>query len=187
MELQPPITENVELLPIPEGQVAANSTRVAQTTFEGASYVLRRRVTFDRILLRITARAGAPTMRMLIYQGVLGGAGIASLIATVSTFAVPAPTTNFEVTPAEGIVTAEAGLIYVLWGRDSGAGSFTLRTYTVQADDLLTANVDAAYHPTSFTTAVSAATSPATFNPTEGGDANATATDVTVTLRLRRV
>lgn len=180
-------TEILELLPIPEGRVAGNSTRVAQTTFEGCSYILRRRVTFNRILMRVTARAGAPTGRFLIYQGATGGAGIASLIATVAAFVIPAGGTNFEVTPAEGTVTAEAGLIYMLWGRDSAADSFTMRTYVVQALDLLTANVDAAYHPTTFQTVIAANTTPATFNPTEGGDANATSTDVPTVIRLRMV
>lgn len=179
-------TENSEMIPLPEGRVTGNSTRAAQTNFDGAAYFLRRNMTVDRLIFRVTAQAGAPTGRFLIYQFPGGGSGIASLIASATAVAIGA-TGNFEIAFAEGTVTLEKGLIYILWGRDSGAGSFTLRTYTTQSLDLMTANMNAATHPTSFTTVISAATTPATFDPLESGDADATSTDVIGVYRLRNV
>jgi hypothetical protein len=184
-----PYAETDEYIPQPEAQVTTNSTRVAQTTYDGASFALARRVTFNRLILRLTAVTGTPTLSVLIYQAAQGGsgAGATSRVATCSLS--PVATGTFTLTPAEGTVTLLPGLVFVLIGRSSAAGSATFRTYTVQTDDLLNANVDVNTHPVSFTTTISATTNPATFDPraTPTGQATPSALDTALLFRLRNV
>lgn len=181
-------TETADYIPLPESHVTGNATRVANTTFDGASYIIRRPVSFNRIVFRATGQSGAPTARILIYQTASGGSGVASLKATCATFAIAAPG-NFACTPSEGTVTLTGGLIYVLFGRDSAAGSWTARTSTTQSTDLLNGNMDVDTHPTSFTTTIAANTSPATFDPRESptGSATGTSSDVTLVVRLKGI
>lgn len=180
-------TETQEELPLPEGRASGQSTRVAQTVFNGASYLLRRAITTDRLIFRVTGQAGAPTGRFLIYQTADGGAGVANLVAKAELVAIGA-IGNFEVAFTEGIVTLKTGLIYILWGRDSALGSFTLRTYAIPNVDLLSDNMNVNTHPTTFTTIILANTSPATFNPLASGDAIAAiAVDTSGVFRLRKV
>jgi hypothetical protein len=183
-----PPTETGEILPIPEGRVADNAIHVAGPTLVGASYVMRRRAIMNRLILRVAMQVGAPTGRFLIYQATGGGSGVAALIASVTGLAIGAPG-NFVALFTQGLVTFEAGLIYILYGHDNGLGSFTLRTYKVHALDLLTANVDTDTHPTSFTTAILSTTAPATFDPREApsGAATGTSTDVPGVFRLKKV
>jgi hypothetical protein len=183
--------ETIEFFPEPETRATGNSTRVAQTVFNGASFRLDRPVTFNRILLRVTAYTAPGSIRVLFYQkpqGLGANATPANLVATVAGFD-PGGTGNFLVTPAEGTVTLAAGVYYVLFGRDSAAGSVTLRTYTVLTLDLSNANVDAATHVTNFTTTIAANTSPATFDPrpVATGAATPSVLDLSLDHRLIKV
>jgi hypothetical protein len=180
-------TESGEISPIPETRVAGNATRIAQTNFDGASYILRRRTEFNRIIFRVTVVVAAPTLTIQVFQTANGGSGVANRIATVTAFA-PAVGTNVA-TPAEGTVTAVGGLIYVLFGRDSGAGTATFRAALVSSNDLYNQNVDTDTHPTNFTTAIAANTTPATFDPrqTPTGQATDTALDTVLSARLKKV
>lgn len=186
----PPGTiETVEIIPKPEGQVTTNSTRVANTTFDGASYTLSRPMTFNRLIFRCTGQSGTPTARILIYQAPYGKSGTADLKGTIASLSIPS-SNNYEATMSEGIVTLDAGIFYVLYGRDSGAGSITFRTYATQATDLFTGNVENTTHPTSFTTSISTSSSPSTFNPLPtggGGSATAVSADVVLAVRLLKV
>jgi hypothetical protein len=122
----------------------------------------------------------------LIYQASDGKSGVANLVATCTAIAVATGAANYTVTPSEGSVTLKRGLIYVLWGRDSVGDSFTARTYGTQIYDLITNNVEAGIHPTMFTTAIAATTSPATFNPlTQATEAGAV--DTALVVRLKTV
>lgn len=181
-------TESSDMIPLPEGRMRGDSMRVLSDTLVGGTFYVRRRVTFNRILLRTTNQVGSPTMSFGIYQATGGGSGVAARIATVTAFPVsigPPPTT-LVITPSEGTVTIEEGLFFVLYGRDSVGGSITLRTYTTEPVQLMTAAVDTELHPTTFTTAISAAALPATFDPrqTPTGSASATSTDVLPITRL---
>ena len=176
-------TEIVEIIPNAEGQATGNSTRGDQANYDGATFILRRKTTFNRLLFRLTGVAGAVKMSFAIYQATNGGSGVAAKIATITDFA-PTGTGNQSVAFTEGTVTLEAGIFYVLYGRSSAANSYTMRTWTTQASDQMTANVPANTHPPSFTTAIAATTSPATFDPTTP---TGTAADVIPIIRLQKV
>lgn len=182
-------TESGELWPIPEIRTGADSARTAQTLFEGGSYIIRRRVTFNRIHVRITSRTGAPTLRFLLFQAPGGGSGVANRVATVTAFAVPAGGTNTVLTPTEGSVTLSGGLVYVLWGRDSAAASFGMQVYALQNMNLLTNNVPSGLHPLSWTTALASTSLPATFDPraTVGQAIPSSGVDVLPIFRLQQV
>jgi hypothetical protein len=183
--------ERVEFFPEPEPRVGGNSTRVLQTVLEGASFKILRPVRFNRILVRVTAFVAGGTMKFLIYQRPPGwgaDASPASRVATVSAFA-PGGTGNFQMTPSEGEVRLASGVYYVLMGRDSGAGSITLRTYTITSLDLSNANVESNTHVTNYDTALLASTTPATFDPrpVATGQATPSIADVCPIHRLIRV
>ena len=109
---------------------------------------------------------------------------MANLVATCTAIAMTGAAT-YTVTPSQGSVTLKRGLIYVLWGRDSTSGSFTARTYGTQTYDLINTNVEAGTHPTMFTTAIAANTSPATFDPLT--QATAATVDTALVVRLKTV
>lgn len=190
-QVQEFLTEQKAMLALPEARVTGNATRLAQVNFDGCSLFLRRSITFNRIVFRTTATTGG-TIALLIYQlagstagdgGGQGGATAASLVATVTAF-TPAAGGNNAATPSEGTVTLQAGLIYVLFGRDSAANNTTFRTYTTQSVDLLTANIDTDTHPCAFTTTIAANTTPATFDPRTP---TATSSDVVLPLWLKQI
>ena len=181
-------TETTEMFLRPEGVTTGNSTRVAQTTFEGGSYIVRQPVTLDRLIIRVTAQSGGGTIKILLYQTTTGIVGTANLVGTVTAFA-PGATGNFEVSLSEGEITLKEGLLFVLWGRDSVGGSVTVRTFTTTNTDLLTGNVNVNTHPTFYSTTIATSTTPATFNPLADptGSAVPTTSDVDIVLRVRNV
>lgn len=187
----PRLIETLDYLLRPESRVTGNATRVAQTTFDGASFVLDREVIVSRLLFRTTGATATGTVRILLYQARLGqsrsSANLVSRIATITGFDPPDGTTsNNLATFAEGRVRFSPGIVYVLFGRDSAGGSVTMRTYTTQPNDLLVQNVDLATHPTTFDTAIASNTSPATLDPRQAptGQLSGTLSDVTPTVRL---
>lgn len=185
-------TETGEMILLPEARYQADGTRGDHTVLEGASFRLHKRVQFNQILVRATAQAGAPTLKVLIYQQANGLSGIATLKASVAAFPIPA-LGNYVLTPAEGTVTLEPGLCYVLFGRDSAAGTFTMRTWGNVTVDLLNANVPGAptaVHPTTFVTGFAAsAANPASINPlvSPTGDAVVSTLNTALVVRLYRL
>lgn len=164
-----PDLDDAEFFPQPEARATGNATRTAQTTLEGGSYLLLRPVTFNRILVRFTGFTAPGTLKFMIFQrprgqGVPAAGTPAPRVATVSGFA-PGGTGNFFMTPAEGTVRLYNGVYYVLFGRDSAAGSIIVRTYTISVLDLSNANVEAVTHVTNYSTAILATATPATFDP----------------------
>jgi hypothetical protein len=181
-------TEVVDLYLQPECIVDNIATRGQATTFEGGSLVVRRRISFNRVIVRVTAFTSPGELKLLLYQGTAGGSGIASLRATC--IATPSGTGRLTVTPSEGTVILDEGLCYVLCGRSSAGGSVSLRTFSIIAVDELTENVDLDIHPASWTTTIAATTTPATFDsrtsPT-GEAIPALALDVIPIIRLKTV
>jgi len=160
------------------------STIVLATTLSGAAFRNSKKFSADRIEFRATAQAGAPTMSIQIFQGASGfTAGALPRIATVTAFAVGAANTNYEAVFTEGSVTFEAGMIFLLFGRDSAAGAITLRSYGNSNYDLFNQNIAANTYPVTFTTALAANVSNATFNPITQG--TAATTDVLLVHLLR--
>lgn len=181
--------DDVEFLPEPETRVGGNATRIGQTTFEGGSYKLLRPVNFNRIIIRLTAFTDPGTLAFLIYQRMKGQGGApANRVATVTGFN-PGGTGTFLLTPAEGLVTLVSGVFYILYGRDSASGSFTMRTYTVLALDLSNVNVQADSHVTNFSTTIAATATPATFDPrpVATGEATPEIADLSPIVRLLKV
>ena len=155
-----------DFVSIPEAVTTGNSTRVAQVLFDGASFITPIIGATNRLLARVTARTGAPTGRFLLYQALATeGVPPVELVAHAENVVIPAANTNFEIPFVEGIATLQAGPYYLLFGRDSVLGSFTMRTRAVQALDLYTANTDPSMHAVCFTTTIPANTTPATFDP----------------------
>lgn len=178
--------ETSDLYPVPEAPTSGNATRVGQTNFDGASFQLRRGVSADRIIFRISGFTAGGTARILIYQGVNGGSGTAKLVASVRNYAPPGTGVQ-EAAFAEGTVLFQPGLIYVLIGRDSPGNSVTFGTYTTLNLDGVTTAVPSTVHPTAFNTAILSNTAPATVDPlqTPTGQFTGTASDVVPVIRLR--
>lgn len=178
------VADDVEFVPQPVGPTTSNSTRIAQATYDGAAFFLARPVTFNRVIFRLTAVGVAGNAKILIYQASQGvGGNTASLKATIN-LAVAA-SGEFVATPSEGTVTLSQGRIYILFSKDTG--TFTYQTRTVQALNLFTAVVDNNTACTSFTTVLAGNTNPATFDPKPTGDATASALDVVLVVRFKKV
>lgn len=169
----------------PEGSKSTNATRIAQTTFDGASFYTSVPIRFNRIILRVTGMSGTPTGRFLIYQSTTGTDTV-TLLGSVVTQAI-GTTGNFAFTPSQGAVVIQPGTYFILFGRDSAAGSFTMRTYTTQAVDLLTGNVDADTHPTSFNTTIASNTTPASLDARSApaGQFTASSSDLIPVIRFK--
>lgn len=179
--------EDAEMIPIPEGPVQGQGQRITQTTFEGASYVIRRRVIFNRMRIRFNAVPGNGDFVIAIYQEQDGRSGQAALVAS-AVFAATAAGA-FDIPVSEGTVQLVPGLCYVLFGRRTGTQQ--LSVYSKPTIALL---CDPAFsapnlHPTNFRTGISTAAFPPVFNPlpAPGGDTTATTTDVTPQIRLWKV
>lgn len=180
--------ETSELILLPEGRVIAQSTRVLQANFDGASIIVRRATSLSRVIFRLTAAVLPATVRVLLFQTSSGGSGIANRIASATVALAVAGAQTQTVIFAEGTVPIKEGILYALFGRSAGAGSGTMRTYATSNYDLLTSNVDNNTHPTMFTTAILSSALPATFNPLPvagGGQATPAALDLCPVLRLR--
>jgi len=187
-------TETLEFVPRAEIITTGDAGRADQTNLEGGSYVLDRTTEFNRVHFRISARVGAPTMAWGLYQvsgGVMGTT--ATRIASATGVGPFGAAGNFTWTPTEGTVTLTAGLVFVLHGRDSGAGSYTLRVYSANSQDLLNQNIPATadLHPLEYTTTFLASGGlPATINPLQvavGGDLTPTTTNVVPIVRFENV
>lgn len=177
-----------EMFPVPEMPTFSVSNRVASTSLEGGSYFLRKSFIFNRFLFRVNAFAGAPTAKILIYQASSAEAGIANLKASFTAVPITA-VANKTATPDQVQVRLEEGLIFLLIGRDSAAGSFTHLCWDVPFASLIASAVDTNTHPMNFTTAILATTSPTTFNPRQsaGGSALASFTAVSPVMRFMRL
>jgi|CXWL01.1.fsa_nt_gi hypothetical protein len=149
---------------LPEFTHFGNGTRVGQTVYEGAAFKAVRRGQFNRVVVRFTLVTPPGALRLLLFQrpGGIGG-GPTNLIATCDV--APGALGNFEITPAQGLVSLDQGVVYALWGRSSALGTFTFRTLFPNACDLITFNVQAGTHPTPFATVIPVSTVPTTFNP----------------------
>lgn len=175
-----------EIIPLPEGQVAAQTSRGLQTNYDGSSYFLRRDARMDKLLAYVVGGVvGTPSFRFLIYQGQGGGSGIASLLASGS---ITITGTGEIVVPFDqGAVKLNEGLIYILFGLQNpgGGNAANLQVFTLGTTNLYSANVDTDTHPTQFTTTIPASTAPSSFNPLASGDAVPTASNVTLVARLK--
>jgi len=180
-----PKPEILDAMPLHEGPSNAQSTYVALTTLDGGSYVIRKPIRFNRCLVRLTAATSAPTLAMSIYQAADGGgAATANRVATMSAVGVTA--TTITLTVDEGTVLLKPGIIHVLYGRASGSGTFTTRTYLNVALDLLNQNVDSGSHKITFTTALAASgVHPTTLAPLT--DCTASILDVAPIIRFKKV
>jgi hypothetical protein len=179
--------ESADLILLPEGREGAESTRVAQVNFDGASQIVRRPASLSRLVFHLTAVTLPATIRVLLFQAPTGGSGIANRIASMTFPLVAAGAQTLQVVFTEGTVTFEEGLVSTLFGRSAGAGSVTMRTYVTQNYDLLSSVVSANTHPTSFTTAILSSSLPATFDPLPvagGGQAIPTLLNVAPVLRM---
>ena len=185
--------QDQEWIPEPEVQRTAQSTRAGQSTFEGSSYKIRSRTQFNRVIARLTATPSTPTdVKILIYQTVNGkpgnGTNIPQLVATCIQTGIVGGAQTLTITPSEGTVTILPGVIYLLFGVTLGSATF--RVYGQQNYDLMNSNTPTNCHPVAFTTAISTATTPTTFNPLQTGDGGSTTetgTDVSLVHRFRKV
>lgn len=177
---------------MPTGPLNNNTGQIVLTTnLIGGCYTTPQARLFNRIILRVTAQAGAPTMSLQIFQKISGRGGTPAVrVATVQNFAVGA-TGTFILTPAEGLVQLDPGIFFVLYGRDSAAGSITLRTMQNINLDLLNQNNENDLSVFTFTTTLAANAAPsASINPLPvagGGNATPVTTDILALLRVKRV
>lgn len=183
--------ETSEQIPFPESRAGGNATRVAQTSYEGASFrVAKHMDAVNRLIVQVTAGTFTPipTISIVIYQEKYGGSGVADRIAYFNF--QPTATGVYTITPVNAIYNIQSGIIYVLFGRVSGTGgTATMRTYTTSTNDLINVNVPSGVHPATFTTAIAAATTPpSTFDPRATvGSAIESGLDVILNHRLLKV
>lgn len=171
-----PIVETLEYIPQPESGWTGVTTGIGAATLGGASFVLPRPVQMNRIILRSIAFAAPATAVLFLYQAP-GGVVADSLDLVASVDWQPVANTTFTLTPAEGDVLLSDGLFYALWGQDSGAGSFSVRTFNTASVTLLNSLVEAGVHPTVAASALDPAAPPASINPLIGGDLTEEASD----------
>lgn len=180
--------EDAEMILIPEGPVTGQGQRLAQLTFEGASFVVRRRVIFDRMRIRFNAVPASGNFVIAIYQEPDGRSGPAARVASAVFAATAAGAFNIPV--SEGVVQLVPGLCYVLFGRRTGT-----QQLSIYAKPTIALLCDPAFsapnlHPTDFATNIPTGAFPATFNPlptTGGGNTTASTIDVTPQIRLWKV
>jgi len=183
------VTEDDDIVPLPELVFSNQSSRVAQTVLEGGSYFLRTKTRFNRVLFSIATKSGSPSIDLAIYQFEDGtSSSLVEKKASISGVVI-STVGIYSKALVEGEVVLLPGLIYVLWGKSAGGvgNNFTMRTYDVQSIDIVTTNVPTGLHPVSYTTALPATSTPATFDPTIGGDVSESILDVVPIIRLRKV
>lgn len=185
--------ETTELYLKPEGATSGATTRPAQTLYDGLSVQVRKAVQFNRIIIAISTVSTPGDGVVAIYQRAGGVSGVAALKASV----VWAVTANglWVLTPAEALpISLDPGVAFVLFGKRPG-GTFAFRTSIVQSLQLITnpADIENDVHPTTFTTNISTAAFPATLDPRQttavppGGATTATAADIALQIRLKKV
>ena len=172
--------------------LGAQGTRGDQTLLEGGMFWVRQQALANRVLLRMTGGSGAPTLAIGLYQSAEGGAGVASRVAGAVAFPIGTSAANYSIPFAEGEVVLRRGYLYVLYGRDSAAGGYTIRAYGAMAADLRNQQMVSGTRPTGYTTALAAnAGLPATFDPRENGSGGqaipSAANNTTPILRVARV
>lgn len=162
-------------------------SRADSLNFEGGIFRLYRPVTVAKLAWYVTARAGAPTIRVCVFQAANGLSGVAALVGKIEALAVnPAGTLQIGAF-AGGAVTLPAGDFYILQARDSAAGSYSLRAYTGPTAEPIAADVPLTTRPARFTTALVGTVTPATFNPLPvagGGQAIPGANDTGIVYRM---
>jgi len=165
------IPNDVRSVPSPIVPVTAQTTRALPATafYEGGAYRIQKRCTITALTGRRTAGAVGGTIRYALYQ-VPGGLlfGAAALIATGAFVSPGGAAANYTIVLPATVV--EAGILFILCGRGVAGLTFTNRTYTSPAFDLLKANA-AGMVPVQFTTAISSvpAAPPAVFDPSVSG------------------
>ncbi len=190
MSHTPVYPEEKFVRPHPVTPTADQSTRAAQANYDGGSFWMIRPMTFNRIIWKITFKNQTPIGRIGIYQAARGlydqsVPKIASILSYV-----PAVQT-FIVAPDEGTVEIEAGLFFVLWGKNTG--NHDMRTYAANAIDLYNQSVPSVTekYMGNFTTDLSAgSTLPASFDPrtlAQGGNCTPTTSDTAPVIALAKV
>jgi len=162
--------ETYDYLPFPTlAHLNGSGTRVGQTVFNGGMYTLLRDVTLSKITFNATAFTAPGTLSMYFFQTADGTAAysthLASRVAGLTSRTI-ATGNNTLTLDAPGSATLKAGNLYVLWGRASATGTFTLATFTNFSLPLFDATLATGQASTAFTTTISATTTPATFDPT---------------------
>ena len=190
------VVEVVESAPRAEVRSAGDDGRADRTDFEGGSFISHHRVLFNRVHFRISGRTGDPTMAWGIYQlpgGIMPAPGnTIPLIASATAVGPFGAAGLYTWTPVEGTVMLDTGLLFVLHGRDSVAGSYTIRTYAATSQDLFNTNVPSDLHPMQYITTIAASGGPPASidpreNPISGGDLDPTTANVVPLIRLSKV
>jgi len=172
---------------IPPFTVTPNNAYLnAPTTFVGAVYSLQRDVTFSKIVFRLNAYTAPGRISMYLYQtptGVASTAGSPAIKIAGITSTAPVAGVNAIAIDGGSTATLKVGIVYVLWGRSSATGSFSMRSFTSVSSDLFNNdNMLANTYPTTYTTTINANTTPATFNAYS--QSSATATNTAAALRI---
>lgn len=181
------VPETVDYVPTSVYPWTGVGSRADALNFEGGIFRLYRPVTVAKLALYVVTRAGAPTIRICVFQAPFGVSGVAALVGKIETLAVSPSGTILVGAFAGGAVTLPAGDFYILQARDSAAGSYTLRAYIGPSAEPLATDVPPSTRPTRFTTALVGTVTPATFNPVAvagGGQAIPTVSDVGIVYRM---
>lgn len=168
----------MSLIPTPVYRTAAQSTRVAQTTYDAAILNMPGRITGATLLFRLTAVTTPVTLSVGLYQRKTPN-GTFTLIEAVSF--TPGAGGAQDVSVAMASLGYQPGELLVLWGRSSVGGTATMRTYGTQNYNGLNSNVQTGEYPVTGTTALAAGTPPTTVATT---DITASTLDVGPVLRV---
>ncbi len=150
------------VIPTAKGYPSGQGTRIVQPLYEGAGYTLEvAEWSFARILLWFTAVSPPVTLSLALYRHT-PNAYPCERVAAVDF----APVVGANEVALPNPVVCGGGDLFLLLGRSSATGSATVRVYSAPNFDLLNRNVDPAYFPTRYTTALAASLgAPATFDP----------------------
>ena len=161
--------ERLDYIPRVEMPTTGRVGLAAPVTLIGASFQADRNVVFNRLCFHVTAFAAPASGVMLIYQGANGNAlDSLPLIATASF--TPVGVATLQVALDEGIISLSAGYFYALWGKASGAGSFSVLDYVTATIIPFENPGITGTHPTIASSALLASAPPITIDPRVGGD-----------------
>lgn len=169
-QIQTSTIETTDIIPCFQGGITITNFATA-TTLNGAVYKIDRPTTFTKLQMSISSLTVSGPLFIAVYQRTGGiSANTANPASLVGVFN-PTPIATGQITTpiVRGVGYLSPGICYVLFGRTSG--NFAIEVYANSTNSAIITgtSVQTGYTPNCFTTNISAASIPATFNPTVGG------------------
>lgn len=175
-----------------QNNAKASVNAAAITDFKGGIFRLTRQISFNRLEVRVSAFTDPATGIAAIYQRPDGRFVFGDSVPLVDAFTI-APTALQTLTIAPNTVASiqlVPGWYWLVWGQDSGAGTFGLEAWDTRVVPLMNQvnTLSSGEPPTQFSTNIAAAGgAPAQLNPVIDADVAASSSNALAIHRLRTV